>query len=60
MGKNTGFMEYPREHATRARSSERVNDWFEIYQDFAQEKLRAQGGAMYGLRRPVLSHRLSS
>jgi glutamate synthase (NADPH/NADH) small chain len=43
MGKNTGFMEYPREHATRRPVIERVNDWFEIYQDFAEEKLRAQG-----------------
>ena len=24
--------------------TERVNDWFEIYQDFPEEKLRAQGG----------------
>jgi glutamate synthase (NADPH/NADH) small chain len=43
MGKNTGFMEFPREHATRRPVIERVNDWFEIYQDFAEEKLRAQG-----------------
>jgi len=43
MGKNTGFMEYPREHAARRPVIERVNDWFEIYQDFAEEKLRAQG-----------------
>ena len=43
MGKNTGFMEYQREHASRRPVIERVNDWFEIYQDFAEEKLRAQG-----------------
>ena len=43
MGKNTGFMEFPREHAARRPVIERVNDWFEIYQDFAEEKLRAQG-----------------
>jgi len=36
-------MEYPREHAARRPVIERVNDWFEIYQDFAEEKLRAQG-----------------
>jgi len=36
-------MEYPREHATRRPVIERVNDWFEIYQDFPEEKLRAQG-----------------
>jgi glutamate synthase (NADPH/NADH) small chain len=43
MGKHTGFIEYQREHATRRPVIERVNDWFEIYQDFAEEKLRAQG-----------------
>src|SRR5215813_10568196 len=43
MGKHTGFMEYQREHATRRPVIERVNDWFEIYQDFPEEKLRAQG-----------------
>jgi glutamate synthase (NADPH/NADH) small chain len=43
MGKVTGFMEYPREHATRRPVVERVNDWFEIYQDFPEEKLRQQG-----------------
>jgi glutamate synthase (NADPH/NADH) small chain len=36
-------MEYQREHATRRPVIERVNDWFEIYQDFPEEKLRAQG-----------------
>ena len=43
MGKATGFMEFPREHATRRPVAERVNDWFEIYQDFPEEKLRHQG-----------------
>jgi glutamate synthase (NADPH) small chain len=43
MGKHSGFMEYPREHASRRPVIERVNDWFEIYQDFPEEKLRAQG-----------------
>jgi glutamate synthase (NADPH/NADH) small chain len=43
MGKHNGFMEYPREHASRRPVIERVNDWFEIYQDFPEEKLRAQG-----------------
>ena len=43
MGKVTGFMEYSREHATRRPVAERVNDWFEIYQDFPEEKLRHQG-----------------
>ncbi|MBV9182245.1 MAG: glutamate synthase subunit beta, partial [Acidobacteria bacterium] len=43
MGKPTGFMEYARETATRRPVSERVNDWFEIYQVFPEEKLRKQG-----------------
>jgi len=43
MGKVTGFMEFGREHASRRPVAERVNDWFEIYQDFPEEKLRHQG-----------------
>jgi glutamate synthase (NADPH/NADH) small chain len=43
MGKASGFMEFGRETATRRPVTERVNDWFEIYQDFPEEKLRAQG-----------------
>ena len=36
-------MEYSRELAPRRRVAERVNDWFEIYQDFPEENLRTQG-----------------
>ena len=43
MGKTSGFMEYPRETAARRAVSQRVNDWFEIYQDFPEDKLRLQG-----------------
>src|SRR5438105_7779143 len=43
MGNTTGFMEYPRELSQRRAVTQRVNDWFEIYVDFAEEKLRAQG-----------------
>jgi len=43
VGKNTGFMEYQRELPTRRPVTERVNDWFEIYQDFPLEKVRTQG-----------------
>src|SRR5262244_1821408 len=43
MGKTTGFMEYGRETAGRRPVIERVNDWFEIYQDFPEETLRTQG-----------------
>ena len=43
MGKVTGFMEYARELPTRRPVAERVNDWFEIYQDFPVEKIQQQG-----------------
>ena len=43
MGKITGFMEYTRELPTRRPVAERVNDWFEIYQDFPVEKIQQQG-----------------
>jgi glutamate synthase (NADPH) small chain len=43
MGKASGFMEHSRETAPRRPVTERVNDWFEIYQDFPEEKLRTQG-----------------
>ena len=43
MGKTTGFMEHGRELPTRRPVTERVNDWFEIYQDFPETKLRDQG-----------------
>src|SRR5215813_11687400 len=43
MGKASGFMEYSRETAMRRPAADRVNDWFEIYQEFPEEKLRTQG-----------------
>ncbi len=43
MGKTTGFLEYPREVPQRRPPTERINDWFEIYLDFPEEKIRAQG-----------------
>ena len=43
MGKTTGFLEYTRELPTRRPVSERVNDWFEIYLDFPEDKTRTQG-----------------
>jgi len=42
VGKVTGFKEYPRETVPRRPVSERINDFFEIYQDFPEEKLRLQ------------------
>jgi glutamate synthase (NADPH) small chain len=43
MGKPTGFLEYSRELPARRPVPERINDWFEIYQPFPEEKVRTQG-----------------
>jgi glutamate synthase (NADPH/NADH) small chain len=43
MGKVTGFLEYERETPTRRPVEERVNDWFEVYEDFPLEKVQRQG-----------------
>lgn len=43
MGKPTGFMEIPRETPTRRPIPERVHDYLEVYNPFAEDKLRAQG-----------------
>ena len=42
MGKPTGFKEYTRELPTRRPVELRVLDWEEIYQEFPEDKLRAQ------------------
>ena len=43
MGKVTGFLENERETPARRPVSTRVNDFFEVYQEFPDEKVRAQG-----------------
>jgi glutamate synthase (NADPH/NADH) small chain len=43
MGKTTGFMEYSRETPQRRPPAERINDWFEIYLPFSEEKTKKQG-----------------
>src|SRR5881398_2148401 len=43
MGKPTGFKEIPRELPKRRPVELRILDWNEIYNPFADEKLRAQG-----------------
>jgi glutamate synthase (NADPH/NADH) small chain len=43
MGKVSGFLEYQREVPERRPITERVNDWFEIYSPFPEEKIRLQG-----------------
>jgi glutamate synthase (NADPH/NADH) small chain len=42
MGKVTGFKEFTRETPDRRSVAERVNDFFEVYQPFPQEKVRTQ------------------
>ena len=42
MGKVTGFKEYTREMPPRRPVEERVNDWFEVYHEFPESKLRTQ------------------
>jgi glutamate synthase (NADPH/NADH) small chain len=43
MGKPTGFKEIPREMPKRRPVELRVLDWREVYLDFSEDKLRAQG-----------------
>ena len=44
MGNVTGFLEHTRETPDRRPVLERVNDWFEVYQDLAPDKLKKQAG----------------
>ncbi len=43
MGKVSGFLEYQREVPGRRPVADRVNDWFEIYTPFPEEKIKLQG-----------------
>jgi len=42
MGKVTGFKEYTRETPERREVATRVNDYFEVYQPFSEDKVRTQ------------------
>ncbi len=42
MGKVTGFLEYKREMPQRRPTTERVNDYFEIYQPFPKSAVQTQ------------------
>jgi glutamate synthase (NADPH/NADH) small chain len=42
VGKVTGFKEYTRELPTRRPVAERVHDYFEVYQPFPEDKVKAQ------------------
>ncbi|MGD1073392.1 MAG: glutamate synthase subunit beta [Bryobacteraceae bacterium] len=43
MGKTTGFLDYTREIPDRRPPADRINDWFEIYQPFPEDRIRQQG-----------------
>jgi glutamate synthase (NADPH/NADH) small chain len=43
VGKVTGFLEYSRELPTRRPPTQRINDWFEIYQPFPLDSIQTQG-----------------
>jgi len=43
VAKVTGFLEYTREVPQRRPVTERIDDWFEVYQEFPEEKVRTQG-----------------
>jgi glutamate synthase (NADPH/NADH) small chain len=42
VGKPTGFLEHSRELPERRPVPQRINDWFEIYQDFSADRLQSQ------------------
>src|SRR5476649_905175 len=44
MGKITGFLEHTRELPQRRLPSERIGDWFEIYQPFPEASIVTQAG----------------
>ena len=58
MGKATGFLEYTRETPERRPVYERVNDWFEVYQDFDEDKLKKQAARCMDCGVPFLPYRL--
>ena len=43
MGKITGFMEFQREAPERRPVAERINDYFEVYQPYDEDRVRRQG-----------------
>jgi hypothetical protein len=45
--KVTGFLEYTRETPERRPPAERVNDWFEIYNPFPEDRIRSRARAAW-------------
>jgi glutamate synthase (NADPH) small chain len=44
MGEVTGFLKWPRETPTRRPVPIRIKDWREVYEPFAEERVRTQAG----------------
>ena len=49
MGKVTGFLEIQREQPSRRKVEDRLQDWFEIYEPFPEEKQREQGADLFNI-----------
>ena len=47
MGKVTGFSSTSRETPGAGRPLERINDWFEVYQDFPRTKFAPKARAAW-------------
>jgi glutamate synthase (NADPH/NADH) small chain len=43
VGKPTGFLEFKRETPARRPIDQRINDWQDVYQEFADQKVQTQG-----------------
>ncbi|MBI3953794.1 MAG: glutamate synthase subunit beta [Chloroflexi bacterium] len=52
MGKPTGFVEFRRDPPKRRPVAERLKDWREVYQDWPEPNIRAQGARCMGCAIP--------
>ncbi|MSQ33654.1 MAG: glutamate synthase, partial [Dehalococcoidia bacterium] len=52
MGKPTGFVEFRRDPPKRRPVAERTKDWREVYQDWPEPNIRAQGARCMGCAIP--------
>ena len=58
MGDMTGFLKHEREMPTRRPVPVRLRDWKEVYEAVPRRAPADAGGAVHGLRHPVLQQRL--
>jgi glutamate synthase (NADPH/NADH) small chain len=56
MGKTTGFMEFDRELPKRRLIPVRVEDWREVYEPFALERVQEQGARCMDCGIPFCHH----